>query len=130
MERYAAQTQLLGRAGIDTLQQLKEYQKAHENTLEQLSHRRKELRNQLRAATRAGRVQQADALKEQIANLSSQMKQERREVGLCNEIEQRSMQVATNLEELDAQLVNKEETKDERIRGGSGSGRQDDAQRC
>lgn len=125
MERYTAQTQLLGRAGIDTLQQLQEYRKGHENDLEQLSQRRQELRNQLRVATRAGQDQKADVLKDQIANLSNQMKQKRREVGLCNEIEQRSRQVATNLEELDSQLVTKEETKDERIRGSGGSGRQD-----
>ena len=125
MERYTAQTQLLGQAGIDTLQQLQEYRKVHENDLEQLSQRRQELRNQLRVATRAGQAQKADVLKDQITNLSNQMKQKRREVGLCNEIEQRSRQVATNLEELDSQLVTKEETKDERIRGSGGSGRQD-----
>ena len=125
MERYTAQTRLLGRARIDTLQQLQEYRKVHENDLEQLSQRRQELRNQLRVATRAGQAQKADVLKDQITNLSNQMKQKRREVGLCNEIEQRSRQVATNLEELDSQLVTKEETKDERIRGSGGSDRQD-----
>ena len=49
MERYIAQTRLLGRGGIDTGQQLEAYQNSLEGKMEQ---QRRELRSRLKAATR------------------------------------------------------------------------------
>lgn len=42
MERYIAQTRLLGREGIDTGQQLEAYQNSLEDRMEQLTQQRRE----------------------------------------------------------------------------------------
>lgn len=110
MERYIAQTRLLGREGIDTGQQLEAYQNSLEGKMEQLTQQRRELRNRLKAATRAGNGEAIDRLKAQIADLSAQIAVARKEIGLCSKIRERSEQVARNLADINKQLEEGERT--------------------
>lgn len=112
MERYIAQTRLLGREGIDTGQQLEAYQNSLEDRMEQLTQQRRELRNHLKAATRAGNGEVIDRLKPQIADLSVQIKAARDEIGLCSEIKERSKQVERNLIDINNQIQEGEKTNE------------------
>lgn len=112
MERYIAQTRLLGREGIDTGQQLEAYQNSLEGKVEQMTQQRRELRNRLKAATRAGNGEAIDRLKSQIADLSAQIAVARKEIGLCSEIRERSEQVARNLTDINQQLEEGEKTNE------------------
>lgn len=112
MERYIAQTRLLGREGIDTGQQLEAYQNSLEDRMEQLTQQRRELRNHLKAATRAGNGEAIDRLKPQIADLSVQIKAARDEIGLCSEIKERSKQVERNLIDINNQIQEGEKTNE------------------
>lgn len=112
MERYIAQTRLLGREGIDTGQQLEAYQNSLEGKVEQMTQQRRELRNRLKAATRAGNGGAIDRLKSQIADLSAQIAVARKEIGLCSEIRERSEQVARNLTGINKQLEEGEKTNE------------------
>lgn len=87
MERYIAQTRLLGREGIDTGQQLEAYQNSLEDRMEQLTQQRREWRNRLKAAIRAGNGEAIDGLKSQIADLSAQIAVARKESVCAVEIE-------------------------------------------
>ena len=112
MERYIAQTRLLGREGIDTGQQLEVYQNGLEGKVEQLIQQRRALRNRLKAATRAGNGETVDGLKSQIAELSVQIKAARDEIGLCSEIKERSKQVERNLIDINNQIQEGEKTNE------------------
>lgn len=83
--QYIAQTQLLGREGIDTGQQLEAYQNSLAGKVEQLTQQRRELRNRLKVATRAGNGEAIDRVKSQIADLSAQIAVARKEIGLRSE---------------------------------------------
>ena len=112
MERYIAQTRLLGREGIDTGQQLEAYQNSLEDRMEQLTQQRRELRNRLKAATRTGNGEAIDRLKPQIADLSAQIAVARKEIGLCSEIRERSKQVERNLIDINNQIQEGEKTNE------------------
>lgn len=78
--------------------------------MEQLTQQRRELRNRLKAATRAGNGEAIGRLKSQIAGLSAQIAVARKEIGLCSEIRERSEQVARNLTDINKQLEEGERT--------------------
>ena len=109
MERYIAQTRLLGREGIDTGQQLEAYQNSLEDRMEQLTQQRREWRNRLKAAIRAGNGEAIDGLKSQIADLSAQIAVARKESVCAVEIEN-DQQVARKLIDINKQLEEGEKT--------------------
>ena len=80
--------------------------------MEQLTQQRRELRNRLKAATRAGNGEAIGRLKSQIAGLSAQIAVARKEIGLCSEIRERSEQVARNLTDINKQLEEGEKTNE------------------
>ena len=90
---------------------------------------RSKLRNSLKTAIRAVNDPEVQLLKAQIAELSAQIKTTRREVRLCDDIAQRSSQVAANLEHLDDQIKGKENEQDEHIWRSGGSSREDVTER-
>lgn len=129
LDRYIAQTRLLGREQIDTGEQLQSFQTSLEDRMKSLAGKRTELRNRLKVATRAGDEEQIASLKAQISEISKQLKTARREVMLCKDILERSGQVEANLEQIDHEIEGKENTNDEHIRRSSRSGREDDPER-
>ena len=129
MERYIAQTRLLAREEIDTGRELEEFQKSLKEKLENMEGERSKLRNSLKTAIRAVNDPEVQLLKAQIAELSAQIKTTRREVRLCDDIAQRSSQVAANLEHLDDQIKEKENVQNEHIWRSGGSSRKDVTER-
>ena len=129
LERYVRETRLLGREGIETGEELEQYRKSRQAYLEKLAEERGGLRNAWKAANRRGDSREVEKLRGRISALSGQMKEVRREVELCRDIARRSGQVARNLKELDAQIIEQEGKAREHIGRGGRSGGQDDPQR-
>lgn len=118
LDRLDAQTRFLGKSKIETLDQLIAHKDRNISEMEALSTQRKCLRNQLKQLIRQGDVPATDAVKAQIADISSNLRVLRKEVVLCDEIAQRSSKVKENLERLMKQkeTERKELTQDELLR--------------
>ena len=118
LDRLDAQTRFLGKSKIETLDQLIAHKDRNLSEMEALSTQRKCLRNQLKQLIRQGDVPATDAVKAQIADISSNLRVLRKEVVLCDEIAQRSNKVKENLERLMKQkeTERKELTQDELLR--------------
>lgn len=129
MDRYIAQTRLLGREQIETGEQLVSFQSSLEEKMKALARQRTELRNKLKIATRNGNSEEVGLLKKQIAEITAEIKAARKEVILCKDIAERSGQVAANLEQIDHEIERKETKHDEHIRRSSRPGREDDSKR-
>lgn len=100
MDSYIAQTTLLGRAHIDTMEQLLHYSSNAQSRITSLEQQRHDLRNAVRRTARSGDDHKADTLRSQIAGISTELTKYRREVKLCSQIAERSGIVLQNLEQL------------------------------
>lgn len=129
LDRFDAQVRLLNREGIDTLEQLTAYQNGAEAKISSLAEQRVQLRNDLKRANRSGNTADAEVIKAQIASVSKEIRKLRKEVGLCADIEQRSTQIESNLEQLmtEQKIERKENERDEHISRSGRSGRAYDA---
>ena len=131
LDSYIAQTTLLGRERIDTLEQLLQYQSSTQSRIATLEQRRNDLRNGLKRCVRAKDEIHAEALRYRIADISTELTGLRKEVKLCSQIAERSGIVLQNLEQLKQQQMNqrKETEQHEHRRRCSGSDRQNESGR-
>lgn len=125
LDRLDAQTRFLGQTKIGTLEELSTYREKTVAEIESLTAQRQVLRNQLRQLLRQDNQPAAREVKAQIAEISSKLRTQRKEVVLCENIAQRSGQVKENLERLREQkeYERKELTQDELFRRRGRTGR-------
>ncbi len=130
LDRFIAEP-LFGKEKIGTIGQLTDYRTNAQEKIAVLIQKRSDLRNQLKRTLRQGDEKAATAIKAEIAAVSAELKGLRKEVSLCDGIEQRSGQVKTNLGLLkqEKEIERKEKTTDEHIRRSGGSGRSYDTKR-
>lgn len=128
LENYVAQTTLLGRERISTMEQLQHYKSNAESRITVLEQRRKDLRNSLKRSVRAEDETHAEALRYRIADISAELTSLRREAKLCSQIAERSGTVLQNLEQLKQQQMKqrKENEQHEYRRRCSRSDRQNE----
>ena len=98
-----AQTRFLGANKIETAQDLQSKQTEIQTLIETLTQQRRDLRIALKRAQRQDDPAQVDALKAQIATLSAEVRNHRKEVKLCDDIAQRNGIVLENLKEITRQ---------------------------
>lgn len=114
MDSLIAQTALLGRENIDTMDQLLQFRTKTESRISELTELREELRNTKRRSDRAGDTGSSEAMKARITEVTSQLKQLRKEAALCSKIEERSEGVREHLEQIkQEETQRKENTRDE-----------------
>ncbi len=94
LDKYTQEIKLLHTYHLDTDVQLSAFQGKKQQQLEALIRQRQKLRNQLR---RCSNEDSAAAIKAEISGLSAEIAAARREVRLCSDIQQRSIQMAENL---------------------------------
>ena len=125
LDRFIAQTWLLGKQRIETYEDLCNYKAYLEGQISTLTAERNSLRNQLKRASRQNDGIAADEIKKQIASHTAMLKAHRRELTLCDSIEQRSAQVRENLEQLcrEREQERKEQETNDPIRRCGGSSR-------
>ena len=131
LDSYIAQTTLLGRERIDTLEQLLRYRSNTQSRITTLEQRRNDLRNGLKRCVRAKDEIHAEALRYRITDISTELTGLRKEVKLCNQIAERTGIVLQNLEQLRQQQneQRKENEHNEHRRRRSGSDRQNESGR-
>ena len=114
MDSLIAQTALLGRENIDTMEELLQFRTKTESQISELTELREELRNAKRRADRSGDTVGSETMKARITELTSKLKQMRKEVALCRMIEERSEGVREQLEQFkQEETKRKENTRDE-----------------
>ena len=125
LDKLDAETRFLAKYEYASVDELKSHKEKSTDRIAELEKERTALRNQLKAATRKGDAPVVEALKNQIKEVSSEIKLLRQEVKLCDGIEARSALMEQNLEQLrqEKETERKEEEQHELFRRGGRSGR-------
>lgn len=96
-ERFSQEVRLLSRYKIDTAEQLEAHQGKVEDDLKALLSQRAALYRQFRSVAVQSDPERKDWVKQEISNLTGQIKKLRKEVALCEDIAQRSEKMRENL---------------------------------
>ena len=129
LNRLDTQTRLLAKLEITAPEDLLAYQGELKRKIDALTEKRNELRNDMRRLKRWHDPIAAEAVKEQISEITRQLREARREVRLCDDILLRSSQTREELQWLIEQQEieqGKEENDYEHIGRCSGTGRADE----
>ena len=102
MDSFMKQSETLGKYRIETIGQLTDTKALLIGKISQLTADRNDLRNALRRSQRAGNEPQTKKIKEQITDISNQIKALRKEKDCLEKVEQRSAQVAENIKAITA----------------------------
>lgn len=113
MDGFMKQSETLGKYRIETIGQLTDTKALFTEKISQLTADRNDLRNALRRSQRAGNEPKAKEIKEQITDISNQIKALRKEIDCLEKVEQRSIQVAENIKAITADRAdfNRKNTK-------------------
>lgn len=130
LDRYIAETRFLGANKIETVSQLAEAKQGAEARIESLCELRRDIRNAMKRANRAGNPEEIVEVKAQLSAVSGEIRKYRKEVKMCDSIAERSVQVQLNLEQIQEQKITqrKENERYEPSRRRSGTDREDVAQ--
>lgn len=115
LDRLIEQQNLLCGNDIDTPEQLTAYKDKCNSEISELIEARKKLRRLLKSAERKGNENEITELKEDISNLSERLKKLRRDVLVCDRIEEQKPKIDEKINKA-KQINEKELMKDERIR--------------
>lgn len=130
LERLDAQTRFLGEHGIDTLEELHTFQTEAQDSLQSLEMQRKAMRNARRRAVRAGDPEETERISEKIAETTSEMTRIRKDLKLCDGIEERSAPMAEELRKLSEEQIEKngkeEQSHEQLFRGRGRTGRENE----
>lgn len=127
LEQIDKQTLFLGRTKIKTMDELMDYKSKANESMESLIAQRDELRNKLKRDYRAGNEAAVESTKEEISALSSQIREKRKEMTLCDKIAERSTQMVSCLSFMSQERdkIGKEKNQDEHIWRSGRTTRQD-----
>lgn len=129
LDKYIAQADFLRKTGIKTVSELDGYKAGKEKEIVTLTESRTEFKNELKRHKRKGDDKSADETKSRITELSKEIRTCRKEITLCTDIAERSVQVQRNLEQI-KENERKETNEHELFIGRSSrTGRENDAER-
>ena len=131
LDRLDSQTRFLGENKITTISDLKAKLEGVHSKIAELTAERKDLRNQLKRAKRSGKEQLIAQIEARVSEISTELRELRKEAAICNAIEERSGQVQSNLEQLtqEQESERKEQEQYELFRRSGRSGRSDVTER-
>ena len=130
LDRLDTETRILGKHQIATYEDMQKHKAELLGQITEMEAKRSELRNQMRSHKRKRDPIQAEAVKGQISDITKQLRELRKEMSLCEDIELRSAQTREELEWLlDQQEIQHREGErdDELFRGRGGAGREDES---
>ena len=119
LDKLNEETKFLARTAIDTIPQLNEYKASIERQIDSLTAERDDLRKQSRKGNESAHGRALE--------ISEKLKKLRKELSLCQRIEERALRIKTVIKD---RTNEKEEKQNEHFGRSSGSGRENDAQRC
>ena len=109
LDKISAQVKLLYSRRIDTVEGLSSFMESIKSESEVLKKQRQKLWNETRGITDPDRL---DSIKTKISACSSQLKEIRKELALCEDIATRSPVIAKNLEQMEMDEQNISERKE------------------
>ena len=98
LERIDAETRLMGKYNIETHEDLFAFQKGVKDRMSELYDMRKELHILVRKLNMKGEIAEAESMKEQIAAVTKELAKLRKQMGLCDDIINRSAKTREELE--------------------------------
>lgn len=128
LEMLDQQTRFLGENHIDTIGELTQTREKIRSAMEDLSEKRKGLRNQLKRYVRSGDQEGINIARKGIEEVSAELKKRRYEVKLCDNIEHRSSvmnQEMIRLSQMEAEETREEERHEYVFRGRGRTSRED-----
>lgn len=131
LDKLDAQALLLGRTGVKTIAELTAYKGSTAAQVEALTAERASLRNEIRRLQRQNAYGTVNEAKGRITGISQEISRLRKEIGLCEGIEERSGRIVRELDEIEkTQEIEGKETQDnELLRRCGRTSRQNDAGR-
>jgi len=110
LDKLDEQTRFLGENGIESIEDLNDYRLKAKESIESLTTQRSELRNKLKRVLRTGNEDGALTVKLEIAGVSQQMKKLSRSLELADAVESRAERMQQELDTLNEQQKDKEES--------------------
>ena len=130
LDRLDEQSRFLATNKIQTLADLAAYRESAGTEIEKLKAERNDLRNELKRTIRKGDEDAVLAVKTKIADVSAKLKKLQDSLAVCDSVEERSVQMQAELEDIRKQTGEKEVENDEQLFGrSSGTSREDEPQR-
>lgn len=121
LDQLDAQTRFIGANKIETMSDLIQMKNDKKELLDRLIQERGAMRNALKRAVRCGDQSEIETLKKKIGASSEQIKTLRKEIKLCEQIEERSEKRSSELRELRAeQSIERKENEQYELFGRSG----------
>lgn len=126
LDKLIEQQNLLCDNDIETPEQLLEYKTSCENELNECDEARNRLRKMLKAAVRKGDEKEVSKLKDHISTLTERMKILRKDIRICDRIQEEEPKIENKINEIMNDKERKEMSTDERFRRRSGTNREND----
>ena len=126
LDKLIEQQNLLCDNDIETLEQLEEFKTSCKSQIQECDEARNRLRKMLKSAKRTGDEKEVVELKEHISNLTMKMRALRKDIRICDRIQEQEPKIENKINEIMNDKERKEMSTDERFRRRSGTNREDD----
>lgn len=126
LDKLIEQQNLLCDNDIETPEQLEEFKTSCKCQIQECDEARNRLRKMLKAAERTGDEKEVAELKEHISNLTMKMRALRKDIRICDRIQEQEPKIENKINEIMNDKERKEMNTDERFRRRSRTDREDD----
>lgn len=126
LDKLIEQQNLLCHNDIETAEQLEKFITSCKSQIQECDEARNRLRKMLKAAERTGDEKEVAELKEHISNLTMKMRALRKDIRICDRIQEQEPKIENKINEIMNDKERKEMSTDERFRRRSGTNREDD----
>ena len=126
LDKLIEQQNLLCDNDIETPEQLEEFKTSCKSQIQECDEARNRLRKMLKVAERTGDEKEVAELKEHISNLTMKMRALRKDIRICDRIQEQEPKIENKINEIINDKERKEMSTDERFRRRSGTNREDD----
>ena len=126
LDKLIEQQNLLCGNDIETPEQLEEFKTSCKSQIQECDEARNRLRKMLKAAERTGDEKEVAELKEHISNLTMKMRALRKDIRICDRIQEQEPKIENKINEIMNDKERKEMSTDERFRRRSRTNREDD----
>ncbi|MBQ8766643.1 MAG: relaxase/mobilization nuclease domain-containing protein [Clostridia bacterium] len=126
LDKLIEQQNLLCHNDIETPEQLEEFKTSCISQIQECDEARNRLRKMLKAVERTGDEKEVAELKEHISILTMKMRALRKDIRICDRIQEQEPKIENKINEIMNDKERKEMSTDERFRRRSGTNREDD----
>ena len=129
LDKLIEQQNLLCDNDIETPEQLEKYKDSCKSELQECDEARERYRKMVKAAGRKGDETEVAKIKNEISLLTERMKILRKDIRICDRIQEQEPKIENKINEIMNDKERKEMSTDERFRRRSGTNREDDITR-